>query len=128
MATNEQPAYTSEGVYTPDDLVLDTSTLQSDSIVLATGQNLSRGTVLGKITASGKYVKSLSDATDGSETPDAVLSEDCDATAADTTTLAYSAGYFNSNALILGASHTLASIKETLRAKNIAFQTASAAR
>lgn len=125
---NEQPKFASEGTHTPSDLVIQ-GPITSESIVLASGAgSLTRGTVLGKITASGKYLKSLSGASDGSQTPDLILCEDIDATSADKTTLAYSSGVFNSNALVLGASHTLASIKEGLRAKNIIIQAANAAR
>jgi type 1 fimbria pilin len=83
--------------------------------------------VLGKITASGKYNKSLSAAADGSQTPDAILAEDCDATAADKVTIAYFAGQFNENSLTLGAAHTVASIKEGLRGKGIHLISATAA-
>lgn len=108
------------GVFTPDALVAQNANLLvHDSITLITGQNLLRGTVLGKITASGKYTKSLSAAGDGSQTPAAILAIDCDATAADKTTVAYFRGDFMGNELILGASHTLASIKAGLRTANI---------
>jgi hypothetical protein len=75
--------------------------------------------VLGKITASGKYTLSLSAAADGSNTPDLILAEDCDATSADKQAVAYSRGDFMAEKLILGAGHTVASIKEGLRVKNI---------
>lgn len=41
------------------------------------------GTVLGKITASGKYVPSPATGGDGSQTAIAILWDDCDATAGD---------------------------------------------
>lgn len=46
------------------------------------------GTVLGKITASGKYKAAAADAVDGSQTAVAVLAEKIDASAADKTALA----------------------------------------
>lgn len=125
---NLQPSFASEGTFTPDDLLISGPTT-SESIVLASGAGvLTRGTVIGKITASGKYLKSLSAAVDGSQTPDLILAEDVDATSADKTTLAYASGVFNSGALILGSAHTIASIKEGLRAKNIQIQAANAVR
>lgn len=105
-------------VYTPDALVAGNAhLLVSRRITLASGQNLTRGAVLGQITASGKYVLSLSAAADGSEIPDLILAEDTDATAGDKATIAYERGDFNTHGLTLGAGHTVASIHEGLRAK-----------
>lgn len=105
---------------TPDALIAgNAELLVHDSITLISGQNLTRGTVLGKITASGKYNKSLSAAADGSQTPVAVLAEDCDASGGDKVTLAYARGDFRADKLILGTAHTLASIRDGLRAKGI---------
>lgn len=100
--------------------------LVSRQITLISGQNLTRGAVLGKITASGKYNLSLSAASDGSQTPDLILAEDCDASGGDKTALAYERGDFNVNALTLGTAHTAASIKEGLRDKNITLINATA--
>ncbi|HEY8732269.1 MAG TPA: head decoration protein, partial [Candidatus Limnocylindria bacterium] len=55
----------------------DTDSIISEKITLITGQNLARGAVLGKITASGKYTLSLSAAVDGSQVPDRILAQDC---------------------------------------------------
>lgn len=105
---------------TPDGLIAgNANLLVHESITLISGQNLLRGTVLGKITAGGKYNKSLSAAVDGSQTPWAILAEDCDASAGDKVTVAYFRGDFRADKLILGASHTVASIKQGLRDKQI---------
>lgn len=63
-------------------------------IVLISGENLSRGHVLGKITASGKYTGYDNDLTDGAETAVAILAQDTDASAADEKTIAYVHGEF----------------------------------
>lgn len=68
---------------------------------------------------SGKYIKSLAAAVDGSQVPDLILAEDTNATAADKATLAYYAGSFNESALTLGTGHTADSIREGLRVKGI---------
>jgi hypothetical protein len=116
------PASFSSTAYTPDNLVAgEFDDLIAEKITVITGQNLVRGSVLGKITASGKYNLSLSAAVDGSQVPDYILAESIDATSADKVGLAYSRGDFTASALILGASHTLASIKEGLRGKGIAL-------
>ncbi len=68
---------------------------------------------------SGKYVKSLAAALDGSQEPDAILAEDTDASAADVATVAYFRGMFNDAAVTLGAGQTVAAIREGLRIKGI---------
>jgi hypothetical protein len=113
------PASFTSTTYTPDALVAGEEPLLSRQITLISGQNLTRGAVLGKITASGKYNLSLSAAVDGSQTPDAVLAEDTNASGGDVVTVAYFGGRFNEGKLTLGASHTAASIREGLRAKDI---------
>ncbi|WP_315786925.1 MULTISPECIES: head decoration protein [unclassified Bradyrhizobium] len=80
---------------------------------------LAEATVLGKITANGKYIKSLKAATDGSEVPDAILSEGVDATTKDVETIVFIAGEFDQDALVLGAGHTLGSIDAVFRTKSI---------
>jgi hypothetical protein len=86
---------------------------------IITGQNLVRGTVLGVITASGKYTKSLSASSDGSQIPAAILLHDVDATSADTEAMVRKTGIFNAAALTLGASHTIASIRAGLEDRSI---------
>lgn len=51
-----------------------------DSGTLASGQNLERGTVIGRVAASGDLVESEQNATNGSQTPVGVLNHDADAT------------------------------------------------
>lgn len=120
--------FATEGTYAPDALIAGNAhLLVGRTVTIIAGQNLTRGAVLGKITASGKYNLSLSAAVDGSQTPDLVLAEDCDATAADTQALAYERGDFNANALTLGTAHTVASIRDGLRAKGITILPAVAA-
>jgi len=93
--------------------------LVEKKVTLLSGQNVLRRTVLGKITASGKYVKSLSASADGSEVPAAIAADDSDASAADADCMIYTAGIFNADALILGAGHTIASITDGLHDKGI---------
>jgi len=107
-----------ESTFTPDRLVVCDEVL-SDQITLLSGQNLARGAVVGKITASGKYKLSLSASTDGSEVPSRILAHDTDASGGDTLTPAYYNGDFDANAVILGTGHTVASVFEGLRSKGI---------
>lgn len=121
-------SYSSE-TFAPDNLLAGNAhLLVGRKVTIVSGQaNLKRGSVLGKITTGGKYSLSASAAEDGSQAPDLILAEDCDATSGDKEALAYSRGDFNSNALILGAGHTVASITEGLRAKGITILPAQAA-
>ena len=54
-----------------------------DKVTLISGQDLEAGTVLGKITASGKYTRHDEDAGDGSGTAVAILLAATDASAGD---------------------------------------------
>lgn len=120
--------FRTEGTYAPDKLIAGNAhLLVGRKVTIISGQNLTRGAVLGKITASGKYNLSLSGASDGSQTPDLILAENCDATSGDKVALAYARGDFNANALTLGTDHTVASITEGLRAKGITLIPAVAA-
>jgi hypothetical protein len=119
-----QTATFTSTAYTPDQLIAgNAALLYHEPVTLLAGQNLLRGALLGKITASGKYVLSLSAAVDGSQTPAAILVDDTNATAADVVTPAYFRGDFQAQAVILGASHTVASVRDALRAKNIVLFT-----
>jgi hypothetical protein len=54
-----------------------------ETVILASGQNLKAGHVLGKITASGKYTSYDDQNADGSQTADGILLYDCDASGGD---------------------------------------------
>lgn len=110
--------------YTPDRLIAGNAHLLAGrSITILSGQVLARGAVLGKITASGKYVLSLAAAADGSQVPDLILAEDVNATGADASGIAYERGDFATTALTLGTGHTVASIRDVLRGKGITLIT-----
>ncbi len=106
--------------YTPDNLIAGDYPLVTGEVTIASGQNLQRGAVLGRITTSGECVLVDSAATDGSENPVGVLAEDCDASAAAKSHVPYYlAGEFNESALIFGGSDTAATHRDALRALNI---------
>ncbi|MBI1366874.1 MAG: hypothetical protein GC153_13075 [Alphaproteobacteria bacterium] len=68
---------------------------------------------------SGDYIESVAAAVDGSQNPVAILAEDADASAADVTTLVYTAGSFLASEITFGTGHTAASVKDTLHALSI---------
>lgn len=110
--------------FTPNSLIAGSFPVQSKSATIASGAGvLTAGTLLGKITASGKYQKSLAAAVDGSEVPVAILSEDVDASSADVVTIIYETGEFNINDITFGTGHTEASVTDALRTLSIFFKT-----
>lgn len=58
-------------------------TISREQVVIASGQNLVAGTVVGKITASGKYTAYDDDNADGSQTAAGILYDAVNATSAD---------------------------------------------
>lgn len=68
-------------------------------IIVVSGQDLAAGTVLGRITASGKFAAYSDVAVDGSEVAVAILGEACDASAADEKSWAYFHGEFRESEL-----------------------------
>jgi hypothetical protein len=108
--------FSTEGIYVPDNLVAnEPALLLSEKGTLLSGQNLKRGALLGRITAGGKLMLSLSASGDGSQNPMAILAEDCDASAGDKECLYYVRGDFNDFAVTFGTGHTAASTKAALR-------------
>ena len=119
--------FKTEGTYTPDSLLAGNAhLLVARKVAVLSGQVLPRGAVLGIVTASGKAILSLAAASDGSQTPDLILAEDVDASLGDATALAYERGDFNALAVTLGTGHTVASVREGLRAKGITLLAAIA--
>lgn len=115
-------SFTSQGTFTPDGILAGEDDLQTRQITLISGQNLTRGAVLGKITTGGKYTLSLSASSDGSQVPAAILAETTDASGADKVTVAYMGGVFDENALTYGTGHTKSSVREALRDVGIKLQ------
>lgn len=95
----------------------------TDAITLASGSSYVRGTVLGIVTASGLATLVDSTATDGSETPYAILQEDVDATDADKPAAIYLTGEFNEAALTFGGTDTADIHRVKLREMGIFLKT-----
>lgn len=108
------PSFSSEAAFDPNDIIADAKNLFTRSVTLVSGENVVRGTVLGKITTGGKYNKSLSAASDGSQTPVAIAAEDMDASGGDKTIMVYLNGDFKASKLTYGASHTKTTLFEQL--------------
>ena len=109
------PNYTQTENDVPDNLIAGDLKRVTDEVVIASGQNLVRGAVVGLVTATNKLILSASGATDGSQTPVGIMADDVDATVEDKTAPMYRTGEFNQDDLVLGTGHTIDSVKPTLR-------------
>jgi hypothetical protein len=114
-------------MFIPDQLFAGQFQPVSTPITVASGAAvLPRGTVLGKVTATGKYIESLAGAADGSQTPVAILADQADPTGGDVLSGAYLTGEFNSNALTFDASWTVATLTAAMRPYGIFIKTMNA--
>jgi len=103
------------GAYIDNPLILPGKQIVTAPVTIASGQKLKAGSVLGCVTASGKYKLSASAAGDGSETAIAVLREDLDTTGGDKVFPVIVEGYLNEDALIFGTGHTADTVRLALR-------------
>lgn len=115
----ERASFTPNAAFDPNGLVAGGYDYHAEKGTLLTGTNFAVGTLLGKISASGKYTTSLSGAADGSEVPVAVLLEAIDATGGDQEAMVLKAGGVVSDKMVFGAGHTAASVKDDLIARGI---------
>lgn len=107
-----------------DNLLAGVFPVVTEKVTIASGENLKRGTILGIVTASGKYVAADSTDTGGGATgtadPKAILLADVDASAADVEGVDVAlSGEFNAAKLIAKAGSTVAGFKEGLREVSI---------
>jgi len=112
-------SFIANAAFDPNGIVAGGYDFKSDSETLLTGTNYVAGTLLGKITASGKYTTSLAAAGDGSETPVAVLLEDIDASAGDQQAVVMKMGAVVQDKITFGTGHTFASVKDDLMARGL---------
>lgn len=116
-------------VFIPDNLFAgNVMPVVTEAVTIASGAGvLTRGTVLGRITASGKCVAVNSGNADGSQDPYAVLAHDVDATAADAVASVYLTGEFNEDELSFGGTDTADTHRVACRKIGIFFKKAVSA-
>lgn len=114
-----KPHFETEGIYTPDNLVVGGCPTFTQDETVELGQNLVRGAVVGKVDATGEVKLSVAGAIDGSEVPYGIMAIDVDATIAATVAPVYISGAFNRRQLTIGAGHTWESIRDGLRDRGI---------
>jgi hypothetical protein len=96
----------------------------TDTVVMASGGGVNvRGTLIGVKTADGKGLRSLTAASDGTQSAYGILLEDVDATSADKNAAVALFGEINSGAMILGTGWTVATAKAALRTLGIYLKT-----
>ena len=102
--------------YDPNGLIVGPYPVMTDAATIGTAADLTKGAVLGRITASGKYIRSVAAAEDGSEEPVAVLLTDAAAASADAEALILLSGEVDAAKLNFGAGHTAATVETAFRA------------
>lgn len=99
-----------------DNLIAGCAPIVTDIVTIDNGADLVRGTVLGKISASGKYVICDSDGTDdGRRTPIAILAEDAAAASDEVNATIYLCGEFNESACTFSTGDTADTHRNALR-------------
>lgn len=106
--------------YDPSSLFAGEPPVRHRPITLASGSNttgtpLPRGSLLGRVTATDKYIPCVKTASDGSQTPVAILAADTDAGAADVATTAYFEGEFAFEKMNVDASWSLTTLQASVR-------------
>lgn len=82
------------------------------TLTIKSGEDLEAGSVLGQVTADGKWRQSVSASDDGSEAiRPAVLMHDCDATGGDVEAQAWIAGDFDPAMLKIGTGHDVDAVR-----------------
>jgi hypothetical protein len=87
--------------------------------ILNPAADLKRGTVMGRITANGKWTTSLSAAGDGSAVPRGILAYDVTNPAADFLGAIYDQGSFVQEKLTFGTGHTAATVEAAFQVNAI---------
>jgi hypothetical protein len=114
MATPIASSDLSAGSYTPEQRYADSGeikTLTQTIAKVSAGAVIPAGTVLGKVTASGKLIPCLSGAVDGSNIPCAILPEAVNTVPGDVNFAVYIQGDFNLDWVVFDASFSTEALK-----------------
>ncbi|RWU18101.1 head decoration protein [Pseudomonas alkylphenolica] len=101
--------------YQPSQLSAGDFPIAMDTGLIATGQTLKRGAVLGQVTASKEYLLCKVAAEDGSQSPMAILDQDIDTTDGAKSAPIRLTGQVLGSQLTFGEGLTLAAAKAALR-------------
>ena len=113
------------GTHVDDSLIAGDFPIATKAITLLSGENLTRGAILGQITTGGKYKGCDITLSDGAEVPDAILAQDTDASAADAETVGYLTGEMNANDMTVSTAGgaSVLGLMPALRNKSIFVRT-----
>ncbi len=112
-------AFSSQSI-NPDNLLAgDAPPPVAVGITLTDGETVVRGHLLGRVTATGKYLISLLAATDGSQVARAVAAEAAAPSGADEVMTAFLEGEFNQDRVTFGTGQTIANTLVDLQDVNI---------
>lgn len=110
--------------FTPDNLFAgNVMPVVTDKGTITAG-TYTRGTALGRITATGKLTKVNSASVDGSQTIYGILAEDTDASVTDKVAPVYLTGEFNEGQLVFGGTDTADTHRVEARKLGIFFKIA----
>lgn len=105
MSTSLASSDLSAGTSTPENLFAGSSDIITKADTIKQAGAIAKLTTMGRITASGKLIKSVQTAVDGSQTVVAIMVEAIDTTSADKTAPVYIAGEFDIDALVWDATY-----------------------
>ncbi len=117
------PNFGNVDAFTQEDLIAGDFPRHTDTVVIAAGETLVMGAVLGEVTADNTFKLSLAAASDGSESPIAILQNDVDASAGAIKAAVWFTGCFNEDALVFGTGHDKSTAKPGLRSRSIFLKT-----
>ncbi len=113
-------------VFVPDQLIAGDLKIVTDTVTIGGSGVYERGTVMGKITATGVWIPSVKTATDGSEKPRGVLVDQVDnSVTSPQTGGVYVVAELNFNSLIYGSSWGTAGSAAALAALKVGFESTS---
>ncbi len=99
--------------FSPRGLVIGTLPAKTRTITV-TAAAIPAGSVLGRITATGLYIVSVAAASDGSQTPAAILAEPLTGASADKVCQAFFTGEFDAGLCSFGAGHTATTVNTAM--------------
>lgn len=108
--------------FTQEQVVIGASDVITNPQTFKSGANVAALTVCGRITASGKLIKSVQTAEDGSQVPCAIAVEAVASAGADVIAPAYLAGEFNIAALTWDASWSTDALKLAASNSGLVFK------
>ena len=107
------PDFVETESYDPKSITVGGTVSEHTDVTLLAGAVYAAGSVLGRVTASGKYRLSLAASDDGSQViQPVVLMHTVDATEGDVVAPAWIAEKFDPSKLVIGAGHTLAAVRQ----------------